>query len=61
MRCPRCGHDAAERDKFCVECGMFLRDAFVDHRLLDAMVAEQEGTATTLLERARAFGHTHAV
>jgi len=43
MRCPRCGREAAESDKFCAECGMFLRDAFVDHRLLHALVPEREG------------------
>ncbi|MEJ2482815.1 MAG: tetratricopeptide repeat protein [Gemmatimonadota bacterium] len=43
MRCSRCGHEAAETDKFCAECGMFLRDAFIDHRLLHALVPEMEG------------------
>ena len=45
LRCPRCGHLAAEGDKFCAECGMFLRDAFVDQRLLLAMVHEKEAAA----------------
>ncbi len=43
MRCSRCGHLATENDKFCAECGMFLRDAYVDHRLLHALVSESEG------------------
>ena len=33
MRCTRCGREAADSDKFCAECDMFLRDAFIDHRL----------------------------
>ncbi len=43
MRCTRCGRDAAEQDKFCAECGMLLRDALVDHRLLHALVPERDG------------------
>ena len=43
MRCTRCGHEAADTDKFCAECGFFLRDAWVDHRLLHTMVLEIEG------------------
>jgi tetratricopeptide (TPR) repeat protein len=43
MRCSRCGHEAADTDKFCAECGLFLRDAFVDQRLLHALVPESEG------------------
>ena len=43
MRCSRCGHEAAETDKFCAECGMFLRDAFIDQRLLQALVPETGG------------------
>jgi tetratricopeptide (TPR) repeat protein len=43
MRCSRCGHEAADTDKFCAECGLFLRDAFIDHRLLHALVPESEG------------------
>ena len=43
MRCSRCGHEAAETDKFCAECGMFLRDAFIDQRLLHALVPETGG------------------
>ena len=43
MRCSRCGHQAADTDKFCAECGLFLRDAFIDHRLLHALVPESEG------------------
>ena len=30
MRCTRCGREAADTDKFCAECGMFLRDAWMD-------------------------------
>src|SRR5438552_3274021 len=43
IRCSRCGHAAGEQDKFCAECGMFLRDAFVDQRLLLALVHERDG------------------
>lgn len=43
MRCTRCGRKAAETDKFCAECGMFLRDAYIDHRLLHALWYEREG------------------
>jgi tetratricopeptide (TPR) repeat protein len=43
MRCTRCGHLAGESDKFCAECGLFLRDAHVDQRLLLAMEHEREG------------------
>ena len=43
LRCSRCGREAAAEDKFCAECGNFLRDAFVDERLLLAMVHEKEG------------------
>ena len=42
MRCSRCGRTAEATDKFCAECGMFLRDAFIDHRLLQALVYERE-------------------
>jgi len=42
LRCPRCGRPAGERDKFCAECGLFLRDAYVDHRLLLALVEEKD-------------------
>ena len=54
MRCNRCGRTAAETDKFCAECGMFLRDAWVDSRLLLAMVHERERmtfTSVSLTER----------
>jgi hypothetical protein len=66
MRCTRCGREAVESD--CAECGIFLRDAFIDHRLLHALVPERDGKhrearrelerlmATKLLERARQFG-----
>jgi tetratricopeptide (TPR) repeat protein len=43
MRCTRCGREAAEADKYCAECGMFLRDAWVDQRLLSPMLLESEG------------------
>ncbi len=43
LRCSRCGREADSQDKFCAECGMFLRDAFVDKRLLLALVHEKEG------------------
>src|ERR1039458_4310372 len=43
LRCSRCGRPAAESDKFCAECGLFLRDAFLDHRLLLALVEEKDG------------------
>lgn len=43
LRCTRCGRVAAPADKFCAECGMFLRDAFVDHRLLTALNHEKVG------------------
>ncbi|MFA6958048.1 MAG: tetratricopeptide repeat protein [Thermoanaerobaculia bacterium] len=42
-RCERCGHLPATTDKFCAECGNFLRDAWLDHRLLLAMAHQQEG------------------
>jgi tetratricopeptide (TPR) repeat protein len=42
-RCPRCGHQPGAADKFCAECGRFLRDASVDQRLLLALVHEREG------------------
>ncbi|MGB6337602.1 MAG: zinc-ribbon domain-containing protein, partial [Thermoanaerobaculia bacterium] len=43
MRCTRCGHQAADTDKFCAECGLFLRDAFIDHRVLHALVSASQG------------------
>ena len=43
MRCTRCGHDAGDQDKFCAECGVFLRDAHIDSRLLLALATEGEG------------------
>jgi len=42
-RCPRCGHKPAAADKFCAECGRFLRDASIDQRLLLALVHERDG------------------
>jgi tetratricopeptide (TPR) repeat protein len=42
-RCTRCGRVASETDKFCAECGLFLRDAHIDQRLLLALVHEREG------------------
>jgi rRNA maturation endonuclease Nob1 len=38
-RCGRCGRVVEARDKFCPECGMFLRDAAIDQRLLLALTA----------------------
>src|ERR1022692_2180925 len=43
VRCPRCGNLSATADKFCAECGRFLRDASIDQRLLLAAVHEREG------------------
>jgi len=43
MRCTRCGREAADQDKFCAECGMFLRDAFPDQRFQLALTLETEG------------------
>jgi tetratricopeptide (TPR) repeat protein len=43
VRCPRCGKLSATADKFCAECGRFLRDASIDQRLLLALVHEREG------------------
>src|ERR1035438_4392478 len=43
VRCPRCGKLSATADKFCAECGRFLRDASIDQRLLLAAVHEREG------------------
>ena len=43
LRCSRCGREAESQDKFCAECGMFLRDAFIDQRLLLALGFELEG------------------
>jgi hypothetical protein len=41
--CPRCGKLGATADKFCAECGRFLRDGSIDQRLLLALVHEREG------------------
>ena len=43
LRCTRCGRLADAADKFCAECGLFLRDAFTDQRLLLALVHEKDG------------------
>lgn len=43
MRCTRCGHDTTAEAKFCGECGMFLRDPWVDHRVMLALRLEREG------------------
>jgi tetratricopeptide (TPR) repeat protein len=42
-RCTRCGKVPLQQDKFCSECGGFLRDAWTDHRLLLALVHERQG------------------
>jgi len=41
--CHRCGHHIQPEDKFCAQCGAFLRDAYVDHRLLLALTLERDG------------------
>jgi len=41
--CGRCGHIVGAADKFCSECGFFLREQFIDQRLLLALVHEREG------------------
>ena len=43
MRCARCGHEANETDKFCAECGVFLREAQTERRILLALAEEQRG------------------
>jgi tetratricopeptide (TPR) repeat protein len=43
LRCSRCGRQAQTADKFCAECGQFLRDAYVDHRLMMALDDEVQG------------------
>src|SRR5271157_2557785 len=43
IRCPRCGRLSSAADKFCAECGRFLRDASIDQRLLLALVHERDG------------------
>lgn len=42
-RCSRCGRVVETRDKFCPECGLFLRDTAIDQRLLLALTAQQKG------------------
>ena len=42
-RCGRCGRVVEARDKFCAECGLFLRDKDIDQRLLLALSAQQHG------------------
>ena len=44
-RCGRCGRVVEARDKFCAECGLFLRDKDIDQRLLLALAAQQHGRA----------------
>jgi len=64
MRCTRCGKVAGETDKFCAECGMFLRDAHVDQRLLLALTHEREGRfreAKQELERLLAIEANHVL
>ena len=38
--CPSCGTENPPSAKFCAECGLFLRDAFIDQRLLHALLPE---------------------
>ena len=64
LRCSRCGRLAAEDDKFCAECGMFLRDAFVDQRLLLALDLERRGQSAEArreLERLRETESDHVL
>ncbi len=42
-RCGRCGRVVEARDKFCAECGMFLRDGAIDQRLLLALTEQANG------------------
>ncbi len=42
-RCTRCGKVPHPTDKFCAECGSFLRDAWLDHRLLLSLAYEVRG------------------
>ena len=54
MRCTRCGHVGGEKDNFCSDCGAFLRDAFIDEKLLFALQQQTEGNdkeARRALER----------
>jgi len=44
--CSRCGCDFHPQDKFCAQCGAFLRDAWVDHRLLFALTLERDGRSS---------------
>ena len=41
-RCQRCGYDFQPQDNFCAQCGAFLRDPWVDHRLLLALTLERD-------------------
>src|SRR5512146_3541119 len=43
LRCLTCGHAYAETDKFCSECGRFLRDAYIDERLLLSLTHLRDG------------------
>ncbi len=64
LRCNRCGRPAGEQDKFCAECGLFLRDAAIDQRLLLALVHEREGRsqeARRELERLLALEPDHVL
>ena len=36
---------SSAEDKFCAECGLFLRDAYLDHRILHALVEEKDGNS----------------
>src|SRR5438105_14904527 len=64
IRCTRCGRPVADQDKFCVECGLFLRDAAIDQRLLLALVHERDGRsqeARRELERLLAMEADHVL
>jgi len=58
VRCTRCGRLAGSKDKFCAECGMFLRDAYLDHRLLFALRHEQEGRSREARHELERIRHT---
>ena len=64
LRCSRCGREAQAEDKFCAECGMFLRDAskIVEHRygiLALQVVFERDGRRTTGRTRGKNICRAH--